>query len=134
MTRLTEGSCIPAEHLREPSQSGGTRSPAPAMGAASNRLEPDAYQRSYHEGRRPRVSAILLMQRRDRLRGTDVIAGLRAIPEITLCYVVTGSWTCWSKSKQPIRRLFGAAETRSSRGRSQLSRIRRTPLNPVRAN
>ncbi|WP_367645778.1 Lrp/AsnC family transcriptional regulator [Paenarthrobacter ureafaciens] len=38
----------------------------------------------------PKVSAVLLVQRRDRMRGSDVIAGLRAIPEVVLCDVVSG--------------------------------------------
>ena len=36
------------------------------------------------------VNAVLLVQRKDRMRGSDVIAGLRAIPEITTCDVVSG--------------------------------------------
>ncbi len=38
----------------------------------------------------PTVNAVLLIQRQDRMRGGDVIAGLRAIPEITTCDVVSG--------------------------------------------
>ena len=36
------------------------------------------------------VNAVLLIQRHDRMRGSDVIAGLRAIPEIATCDVVSG--------------------------------------------
>ncbi|WP_284980391.1 Lrp/AsnC family transcriptional regulator [Arthrobacter sp. fls2-241-R2A-200] len=38
----------------------------------------------------PTVNAVLLIQRHDRMRGSDVIAGLRAIPEIITCDVVSG--------------------------------------------
>lgn len=38
----------------------------------------------------PTVNAVLLIQRHDRMRGSDVIAGLRAIPEIATCDVVSG--------------------------------------------
>ncbi|QOT20460.1 Lrp/AsnC family transcriptional regulator [Paenarthrobacter sp. YJN-D] len=36
------------------------------------------------------VNAVLMIQRHDRMRGSDVIAGLRAIPEIATCDVVSG--------------------------------------------
>lgn len=38
----------------------------------------------------PTVNAVLFVQRRDRMRGSDVIAGLRAIPEVASCDVVSG--------------------------------------------
>lgn len=59
------------------------------------RLERDGYIRGYtiretqREGQ-PLVSALLLIQRNDRMRGSEVIAGLRAIPEVILCDVVSG--------------------------------------------
>ncbi|MFP3581425.1 Lrp/AsnC family transcriptional regulator [Arthrobacter sp. efr-133-TYG-104] len=59
------------------------------------RLERDGYINGYTikesagEGR-PTVNAVLLVQRHDRMRGSDVIAGLRSIPEITTCDVVSG--------------------------------------------
>jgi DNA-binding Lrp family transcriptional regulator len=59
------------------------------------RLERDGYIRGYTI-REPvidgasKVSAFLFIQRRDRVRGSDVIAGLRAIPEVVVCDVVSG--------------------------------------------
>ncbi|WP_247047068.1 Lrp/AsnC family transcriptional regulator [Arthrobacter rhizosphaerae] len=59
------------------------------------RLERDGYIRGYTikesvvDGR-SKASAFLLIQRRDRMRGSDVIAGLRAIPEVVMCDVVSG--------------------------------------------
>jgi DNA-binding Lrp family transcriptional regulator len=59
------------------------------------RLERDGYIRGYTI-REPvidgpsKVSAFLFIQRRDRVRGNDVIAGLRAIPEVIVCDVVSG--------------------------------------------
>lgn len=38
----------------------------------------------------PTVNAVLLVHRHDRMRGSDVIAGLRAIPEVATCDVVSG--------------------------------------------
>ena len=59
------------------------------------RLERDGYIQGYTikeaiGGDRPRVSAVLLVYRQDRMRGSDVIAGLRAIPEVVTCDVVSG--------------------------------------------
>jgi DNA-binding Lrp family transcriptional regulator len=59
------------------------------------RLERDGSIRGYTikeaiAGDSPRVSAILLVYRQDRMRGLDVIAGLRAIPEVVTCDVVSG--------------------------------------------
>ncbi|WP_426303167.1 Lrp/AsnC family transcriptional regulator [Arthrobacter sp. R-11] len=59
------------------------------------RLERDGYIRGYTiresviDGA-SKVSAFLFIQRRDRVRGSDVIAGLRAIPEVVVCDVVSG--------------------------------------------
>ena len=59
------------------------------------RLERDGYIHGYTikesagDGT-PTVNAVLLVQRHDRMRGSDVIAGLRAIPEVTTCDVVSG--------------------------------------------
>ena len=59
------------------------------------RLERDGYIHGYTikesagEGS-PTVNAVLLIQRHDRMRGGDVIAGLKAIPEIATCDVVSG--------------------------------------------
>lgn len=59
------------------------------------RLERDGYITGYTikesagDGT-PTVNAVLLIQRHDRMRGGDVIAGLRAIPEIATCDVVSG--------------------------------------------
>lgn len=59
------------------------------------RLERDGYIRGYTiresliEGP-SKVSAFLFIQRRDRVRGIDVMAGLRAIPEVVVCNVVSG--------------------------------------------
>jgi len=39
---------------------------------------------------RSKVSAFLHIQRRDRMRGSDVIAALRAFPEVVTCDVVSG--------------------------------------------
>lgn len=59
------------------------------------RLERDGYILGYTikerrlDGEKP-VSAILLVYRHDRMRGSDVIAGLRALPEVVTCDVVSG--------------------------------------------
>lgn len=59
------------------------------------RMERDGYINGYTikeaagEGT-PTVNAVLLIQRHDRMRGSDVIAGLREIPEIATCDVVSG--------------------------------------------
>ena len=59
------------------------------------RLERDGFIHGYTikesagEGS-PTVNAVLLIQRHDRMRGGDVIAGLKAIPEIATCDVVSG--------------------------------------------
>lgn len=47
------------------------------------------------------VSAVLLIQRQDRMRGGDVIAGLRAIPEITTCDVVSGELDLIARVEAP---------------------------------
>ena len=66
-----------------------------AVRARIERLERDGYIRGYTikeavlEGERP-VSAILLVYRADRMRGGDVLAGLRALPEVVTCDVVSG--------------------------------------------
>jgi Lrp/AsnC family transcriptional regulator, leucine-responsive regulatory protein len=66
-----------------------------AVRARIERLERDGYIRGYTikeavlEGERP-VSAILLVYRTDRMRGGDVLAGLRALPEVVTCDVVSG--------------------------------------------
>ncbi|MEC3854145.1 Lrp/AsnC family transcriptional regulator [Paenarthrobacter ureafaciens] len=59
------------------------------------RLERDGFIRGYTireavDGDRPRVSAVMLVYRQDRMRGSEVIAGLRAIPEVVICDVVSG--------------------------------------------
>jgi len=59
------------------------------------RLERDGYIKGYTireavDGDKPKVSAVLLVYRQDRMRGSDVIAGLRAIPEVVTCDVVSG--------------------------------------------
>lgn len=59
------------------------------------RLEREGYIQGYTikeipDGDSPRVSAVLLVYRQDRMRGLDVIAGLRAIPEVVTCDVVSG--------------------------------------------
>lgn len=36
------------------------------------------------------VTALLLISRRDRVRGVDVVAALRALPEVVTCDVVSG--------------------------------------------
>ena len=59
------------------------------------RLERDGHISGYTikesaVGGRSKASAFLLIQRRDRMRGSDVIAGLRAIPEVVMCDVVSG--------------------------------------------
>ena len=66
-----------------------------AVRARIERLERDGYIRGYTikeavlEGERP-VSAILLVYRAYRMRGGDVLAGLRALPEVVTCDVVSG--------------------------------------------
>ncbi|MGR0162113.1 Lrp/AsnC family transcriptional regulator [Paenarthrobacter nitroguajacolicus] len=47
------------------------------------------------------VNAVLLIQRQDRMRGGDVIAGLRAIPEITTCDVVSGELDLIARVEAP---------------------------------
>ncbi|UKA51661.1 Lrp/AsnC family transcriptional regulator [Arthrobacter sp. FW305-123] len=47
------------------------------------------------------VNAVLLIQRQDRMRGGDVIAGLRAIPEITTCDVVSGELDLVARVEAP---------------------------------
>ncbi|WP_416416251.1 Lrp/AsnC family transcriptional regulator [Paenarthrobacter aromaticivorans] len=59
------------------------------------RLERDGLIRGYTiresaDSDRPRVSAVMLVYRQDRMRGSEVIAGLRAIPEVVICDVVSG--------------------------------------------
>jgi Lrp/AsnC family leucine-responsive transcriptional regulator len=49
----------------------------------------------------PTVNAVLLIQRQDRMRGGDVIAGLRAIPEITTCDVVSGELDLIARVEAP---------------------------------
>ena len=40
----------------------------------------------------PPVSAVLLVYRKDRMRGADVLAALRTIPEVVLCDVLSGDF------------------------------------------
>ncbi|MBT2586350.1 Lrp/AsnC family transcriptional regulator [Arthrobacter sp. ISL-95] len=47
------------------------------------------------------VNAVLLIQRQDRMRGGDVIAGLRAIPEVTSCDVVSGELDLIARVEAP---------------------------------
>lgn len=47
------------------------------------------------------VNAVLLIQRQDRMRGGDVIAGLRAIPEIITCDVVSGELDLIARVEAP---------------------------------
>jgi Lrp/AsnC family transcriptional regulator, leucine-responsive regulatory protein len=58
------------------------------------RLERDGHIRGYTilEGAQgePTVTAVLLIARHDRVRGSDVIDGLRSIPEVVACDVVSG--------------------------------------------
>lgn len=59
------------------------------------RLERDGHILSYTIAEPPSpqassVSAVLLVQRHDRVRGDDVLRALRQIPEIALCDVVSG--------------------------------------------
>ncbi len=49
----------------------------------------------------PAVNAVLLIQRHDRMRGGDVIAGLQAIPEITTCDVVSGELDLIARVEAP---------------------------------
>jgi Lrp/AsnC family transcriptional regulator, leucine-responsive regulatory protein len=49
----------------------------------------------------PTVNAVLLIQRQDRMRGGDVIAGLRAIPEIITCDVVSGELDLIARVEAP---------------------------------
>jgi DNA-binding Lrp family transcriptional regulator len=70
------------------------------------RLERDGYIRGYTIKEAPadgpaKVSAFLLIQRQDRMRGMDVIAGLRAIPEVVRCDVVTGELDMVVKIEAP---------------------------------
>jgi DNA-binding Lrp family transcriptional regulator len=36
------------------------------------------------------VRAIIMVYRRDRMRGTDVVRAIELIPEVTFCYIVSG--------------------------------------------
>jgi Lrp/AsnC family transcriptional regulator, leucine-responsive regulatory protein len=61
------------------------------------RLERDGFIQGYtiveHNPRAvPVVSAHLLVYRADRMRGADVLAALRAIPEVVLCDVLSGEF------------------------------------------
>ncbi|MFD5224446.1 Lrp/AsnC family transcriptional regulator [Microbacterium sp. NPDC058342] len=66
-----------------------------AVSQRIRRLERDEHILGYtiserHPGEQPRVSATLLIDRHDRVRGVDVITAIDAIPEVVLSDVVTG--------------------------------------------
>jgi DNA-binding Lrp family transcriptional regulator len=46
------------------------------------------------EGRKPSapISAIIFVYRHDRMRGEDVVRGVKAIPEVTMCEVMSGEF------------------------------------------
>ncbi len=41
-------------------------------------------------GRRHPVNALMMIYRKDRMRGAEVVAAIQKIPEIVFCYVVSG--------------------------------------------
>nr|WP_314876387.1 Lrp/AsnC family transcriptional regulator [uncultured Pseudomonas sp.] len=62
------------------------------------RLERDGAIQGYTirvgEGRKPPppISAIIFVYRHDRMRGDDVVKGVKAIPEVTICEVMSGEF------------------------------------------
>lgn len=62
------------------------------------RLERDGAIQGYTirvgEGRKPAppISAIIFVYRHDRMRGDDVVKGVKAIPEVTICEVMSGEF------------------------------------------
>lgn len=46
------------------------------------------------QGRKPSppITAIIFVYRRDRMRGDDVVKGVKSIPEVTMCEVMSGEF------------------------------------------
>lgn len=65
---------------------------------------------------KPKVRAIIMVYRKDRMRGADVTTAIAAIPEITYCYVLSGDFDL-------IAHIEAESQERVSEIWSQLARL-----------